>query len=329
MKTRITLNRKHAHLALAAVLLPVLAIVVAVTAVIPARADGEPERVAIGSDLVITDDETVNGDVSVTGGDLTVEGTVEGDAIVVNGSAFILGTVGGDVVVTGGNVTLRNSSEVSGDVIYVGGGITQDPGANVGGEVSSLEWSLSELSNAVPISAVAAPDPQSGPRGPLDRLSTLIILSVMSMGLLVASIALLFAFSRRLRVTGATLEAEGGPSVIVGLITAGLLGPLTALLTSLLMVSGVGWVLIPVLWAIVAAVLIFGLVTVSLWLGRRVYDTAYTGVVHTSGGHSAQTGLLEKVPPLMFQMLLGLTVILLSVVVHAALIAGWVAWLLL
>jgi hypothetical protein len=329
MGTRITLNRKHSPLVWALFILPILALTVLAAYALPARADGEPERVAIGTDLVIAVNETVNGDVSVTGGDLTIEGTVEGDAIVVNGSTFIKGTVGGDVVVTGGSVTLRNGSEVAGDVIYVGGSISQEPGANVLGDVSRLELSLSDLGNAVPISNVAAPDPQDGSRGPFDRLSTLIILSVLSMGLLAASIALLLALPRRVRITGATLEAEGGASVIVGLISAGLVGPLTALLTSLLMVTGIGWVLIPILWAFVAAFLIFGLVTVSLWLGRRVYDTAFTGVVHTSGRHTGQTGILEKVPPLMFQMLLGLTVILLSVVVPAALIAGWVAWILL
>ena len=289
-----------------------------------ARADGEPERVAIGSDLIIKAGETVKGDVSVTGGDLTVNGTVEGDAIVFNGSATITGKVGGDVVVTGGSVALRPGSEVVGNVVYVGGGLDVASGATVRGVTSTLDLPMAQLGNALPLSPAGATTTSTGARGPLDRLGSLALWGVVSMGVLALSVALLLAFPRRVRVTGATLEAEGRHSVILGLITACLFGPLVALVTSLLMVSVVGWVLIPVLWAIAGALLAFGLVAASLWLGRRVYDTTHAGIVYTGSGRTGQTGVLEKVPPLVFQMLLGITVLLLSVVVPAALMPGWV-----
>ncbi len=107
-----------------------------------ASADGDPERVAFGSDLVIAAGETVNGDVSVTSGDLMIGGTVLGDAVVVNGNAIISGVVRGDVVVTGGNVTLSEASEVAGNIVYLGGQLSRHEGAQVGGEVTHLDLSF-------------------------------------------------------------------------------------------------------------------------------------------------------------------------------------------
>jgi hypothetical protein len=295
-----------------------------------AHADGDPEHVVMGHDLTVKSGETLEGDVSVTGGSLFIEGKITGDAVVVNGNAVVSGEVGGDVVVTGGNITLKSGSKVGGNVVYVGGELARDAGSSVQGELSSISIPLDRLGDAVPgVGAVSPPRAQGGLRGPFDRLGLLVGLGIVSLGLVVLSIVLLLAFPQRLRVSGATLEAEGGPSVIVGLITAGLLGPLTALLSFLLMMTVVGWVFVPVLVAASGGVLVFGLVTVSMWLGRRVYNTAYVGVAHTGGLHSGQTGVLEKVPPLMFQMLLGLIVLLLSAIVPAALMANWIGWVML
>jgi hypothetical protein len=117
-------------------------------------------------------------------------------------------------------------------------------------------------------------------------------------------------------VTSATLETAGGPSLVVGLIAAGLLGPVIAMVSFVLMITVVGWALVPVVLGVAGAVLVFGLVIASLWVGRRVYDTAHSGP-------------LDKIPPLMFQMLLGLAVLLLCVAVPAALLPGWIGMLLL
>src|SRR5215210_1896999 len=71
----------------------------------PAAAQDEPERVAIGSDLVVGEGEVVQGGVSVTNGDLTVLGEVRGNVAVVNGNATIEGKITGDVAVTNGALT--------------------------------------------------------------------------------------------------------------------------------------------------------------------------------------------------------------------------------
>ena len=73
---------------------------------LPAAAQGDANRVAVDHDLVIDKSDTVAGDVSVTNGNLTVNGTVDGKVSVVNGNADIYGKVLGDVaVITGGGVT--------------------------------------------------------------------------------------------------------------------------------------------------------------------------------------------------------------------------------
>src|SRR4051794_40876636 len=68
-----------------------------------AQAQDGPARSAINSDLTIEKGEVVEGDVSVTGGKLTVYGEVRGKVAVLNGSARVDGKVQGDVAVIGGD----------------------------------------------------------------------------------------------------------------------------------------------------------------------------------------------------------------------------------
>ena len=76
----------------------------------------------VDQDLVVVQGETLQGDVNVTNGNLTVYGTIDGKATIVNGGASIYGTVNGDLtVVTGGNITLYAGSYVDGNVVDMGG----------------------------------------------------------------------------------------------------------------------------------------------------------------------------------------------------------------
>jgi len=89
--------------------------------------EGE-DRVVFGEDLVITEDETVEGDVVCIGGDLMIKGTVKGDAV----------SVGGDVKVT-------STAVVDGDVVSVGGTMDVSPEAQVGGERVKVEGDIPGL----------------------------------------------------------------------------------------------------------------------------------------------------------------------------------------
>jgi cytoskeletal protein CcmA (bactofilin family) len=73
--------------------------------------------VRIGHDVHVEEGETVEGDLVVMGGDVTVDGHVEGD-----------------VVAMGGDVHLAATARVDGDVACIGGQLEQEDGAVVGGQ---------------------------------------------------------------------------------------------------------------------------------------------------------------------------------------------------
>ncbi len=103
-----------------------------------------------------TIDGVINGDVAVMGGTVTVNGKVEGDIAVFGGNLDIIGTVNrdaavfggninnqgsieGDLVVIGGTVLLDSGSVVAGDILMVGGTVDRDDNAQVFGKVESVE----------------------------------------------------------------------------------------------------------------------------------------------------------------------------------------------
>jgi hypothetical protein len=100
----------------------------------------------------------------------------------------------------------------------------------------------------------------------------------------------------------------------VGLITAFLLWPIVGMVGMVLTISVVGILLVPVLVLGVAVALLFGLVVVSNWLGRRLYQTGYPSAVNST-------------PQLVVQVLLGMAVLLGSTLVPAAFVAPWVGML--
>src|SRR5436190_13736147 len=61
-------------------------------------AQSQAGRSAVNQDLAIDQNEVVEGDVSVTDGNLKVNGTVQGNVSVLNGDALIDGKVSGSVV---------------------------------------------------------------------------------------------------------------------------------------------------------------------------------------------------------------------------------------
>jgi cytoskeletal protein CcmA (bactofilin family) len=69
---------------------------------------------------------TVDGDLTATGGSVTVTGEVTGDLTATAGSTIVEGAVGGNLRAVGGEVHLRESATVDGAVDATGGTITLD-----------------------------------------------------------------------------------------------------------------------------------------------------------------------------------------------------------
>lgn len=286
-----------------------------------ALAQDNGSRVSIGEDLVIGQGETASGNVSVTNADLKVLGTVDGNAVVVNGSADIEGTVKGNVTVTGddlklgphasiggnavggGNIELAAGSSIGGNVAYLGQ-LERSPQANVGGQVVRMpSMPFDGLDKIAPPGVI--PDAGGSEQwmyySPFARTATFIGIGVFGLLLLLLGAIIAMVAPSRINISTATLESEPGPSIIVGFIVALLFFPVVAIVTVLLAITIVGAILTPLLAALG---LLYGLVVISLWLGRRLYDTARRAPAYQAA-------------PLVFDVLLGMAVVLGSTLVPA------------
>ncbi len=100
-----------------------------------------PAGSAINGDVFVTNGEveisgTIAGSLAVIGGDLTLAqgAVIESDLIVVNGDSEIAGRVRGDLSIWSGRGDLRDTAVVGGDLMSVSGSLERAPGARVGGE---------------------------------------------------------------------------------------------------------------------------------------------------------------------------------------------------
>jgi hypothetical protein len=75
-----------------------------------------------GGDVTIGSGQTINDDLYVAGGTITVDGNVNGSVIVAGGTVTITGTVAHDVMVAGGTITV--SGHVGGSIRAAGGNLT-------------------------------------------------------------------------------------------------------------------------------------------------------------------------------------------------------------
>jgi hypothetical protein len=128
-----------------AALLAIAALFLAAPAV-ATPADTEPSpasaaRTITGSASVfagnfsVAADEVREGDVTVFGGNVTIDGRVTHDVSVFGGNAVINGTVGHDLTMFGGNLRLGPHAVVGHDLSVIGGNLDRDPGAQVGHDV--------------------------------------------------------------------------------------------------------------------------------------------------------------------------------------------------
>ncbi len=315
----------------------------------PAAAQTEPhDRISFEEDLTIAEGEVVDGNVSVTNGDLIVFGVITGKATVVNGDAEIHGSIGNDLalltsgdvvlhrgskvggnVVANGDIELQAGSTVNGSVTSLGGSVLRRTGAQVGGGVNTMKGPAEAFENfARPWSGMHGTDGLTEFSGStwgsvLARFGGIFGMGMFSLLVLGLAIGLTALLPGRVRTTTHTLQSEPGLSVVVGLITSLLLFPATVFIAVILAVSMVGIVLLPLLALAVLGVLLFGFVVASQWLGRRIFESARHGALNPNGlnGHTTPTLALEVIT--------GAAVILGSVFLPAFFVPPWASLMLL
>jgi hypothetical protein len=111
-------------------------LLVALNVTLALGADFLNGKVRSGDTIIIPSSETVDHDLYLFGGTITVDGTVNGDLVVAGGTVRVNGPVSGDVLVAGGDVQL--TGDVAGDVrvasgqAIVTGKVGEDLAAGVG-----------------------------------------------------------------------------------------------------------------------------------------------------------------------------------------------------
>lgn len=205
------------------------------------------ERVKIGDEVVVWENEHIRGDVVSVGGRVTVHGYVEGD-----------------VVAIGGDVVLHEGAEVEGDVVSVGGRVRDLGSARVHGEKVSVNIPL-------PLNWNWTSRDSNFSLGLPNFVSVGFNLGFLFVGLLLALLA--YAVSgRRIDVMSRRVEAEPGQSFLVGML--GAFGtPLAIVIAAILLaITFIGILLIPVLLIFVWVVAFGGFVAVILAVGRRLSE---------------------------------------------------------
>lgn len=102
---------------------PVIVAIIVVTGASVALAQTQLDgKIRSGDQIVVSADETVDGDLYASGGQVRIEGTVDGDLLVWGGTVTITGEVTGDLMAAAGTVDV--SGEVTGDARVAAGQLT-------------------------------------------------------------------------------------------------------------------------------------------------------------------------------------------------------------
>ena len=240
---------------------PALLLLALVHSAGPARASEKEvmEDVTVKKGDTVKEVSTAWGDVLVEGeveeyvrsglGDIRIEGPVGGDVQAGSGDVYINAPVAGDVKVGSGDVELGPEARVEGDVSCGGGRLARAPSAVV---VGVERAGISPEFNREVSAGSSFPDAAKW------ALMTLVLAAVGVLATVVVP--------RPLRAATRSLELSPGRSLVLGLGSL----PAAMILSVLLAVTGVGLVLLFLLWPAYIALVLFGLFVTAYFLGRKV-----------------------------------------------------------
>ncbi len=121
------------------------------------RFDNEPCAYKFSGDYHLKFNDTLREDVSVSGGNATIDGVIDGDLAVMGGSVIINGVIDGDVAVFGGEIenygeitgdaavaggSVQNKGRIKGDIAVAGGSVNLDSGSVVMGDIAIVGGSV-------------------------------------------------------------------------------------------------------------------------------------------------------------------------------------------
>lgn len=208
--------------------------------------------IRLGGDLVIEENEIVQEEVVVCGGDLTLYGIVHGDVVVVGGDAKIEGEIQGDLAILGGNAEIDFPAKIDGDFLCLGGEAKIEEGTILG-DTRIMNWK--GLFSKTPSKRLPS------------SVMVLSHLALIGFLMLVAGFITLVFPNQTQRVAD-HLRKNYGKSIVVG-ITSLLLFPFVFLL---LLITIIGIPIALFLPLIIGAGLLMGVTAMSLVLGGFIKE---------------------------------------------------------
>ncbi|MEK7683928.1 MAG: RDD family protein [Verrucomicrobiota bacterium] len=216
--------------------------------------------VMVGQDFVLKANEYAR-DVVVVGGNAQIEGEIERDLVVVAGAATINGKINGDLVVVMGSANLGPRAELDQEAFFIGGSVKVDPKAklnrgqvevSLGSLLPDLTWLKDWFVKGI---LYARPLPPQ------------VKWAWIAAGLaLILYLLLAVLFPRPVQSCVEALEQRPASSFFVGILGFVLFGPVCLLLA----ITGIGLLVIPILFCALIAAVLFGKAAVYQYLGQQV-----------------------------------------------------------
>ena len=276
--------------------------------------DGE---VIFGQSFTLASGETMDGDLVVFGGSATIEegAKIIGSAILFGGNLTVDGTVNGDVAVTGGKITLGPTAHVTGNLTTIAASLDRADGSKVDGQVFNTATSWVGDGNNVVVPPVVVPPVVVEPSQPVipeinfDFHPFASVLNAFGQSLALAVLAMLvmlFLAPQADRVAHAVLAQP---------LTAGGLGLLTtiavpAALVALVLVSLLIVTLIFTVPLFIVILIAFGIAALFGWIALG-YEAGqrFTKAIHKEWHPAFSAGLGTFALTLAAQALSGIPVL--------------------
>jgi hypothetical protein len=244
----------------------VLTVVLLMSLAVPVFADdGQGQVVFPGSRFVVESGEVIRHDVVVLGGSLEVRpgGRIDGDVTVFGGNSSVDGRIDGNLAMVGGNLTLGSEAVVDGDLVTFGGNVTQDEGAVIRGERIQGSWFNISLPRMQPTPAPRLYFP-SGWSNFENWFGGLVSVVMSAAALIALGLLLFYLLPRQMAVIEQTVRSAPAASLGVGLSTLIVL-PIALVLLVIICIG----IPVAVLVALLAAAAgICGWIVVGAMLGR-------------------------------------------------------------
>jgi len=291
------------------------------------------DRIITGDDFVLEDDETEVGDVVVFGGSAEIEpgAVLDGDLAVFGGDVQVDGVIKGSVAVFGGDVEILEEAYVGGDCALFGGSVEIHENATIVGDLVTNpdgarfpfgDWGRGRDHGRDGIEAPEMPEMPSLPEMPTPPLRSRVeyhhrpgfasrvgsaFLSAIGIGVVALLIALFWP--RHVDRVRSVVLKEPAMSGVLGFLTllaAGLLTPVLAVLSAVLIlicIGLLGFPLIVLLWLAIMAAALFGWAAigqiVGRWLNGRLNIQGITPMIEAGLGAFALAlllGLIQAIP---------------------------------